>query len=161
MRDPTLRRSLPRWGAAYVVAGLLAAAAPGFEVFPVFCWFLFPVVPGPEPRFELVVSQLGGEPVDPPTDVQRLGLVRDPKAMDLWLATQRLGAAVERGDERDRAKARRLIETGFLCQGARYRLDRVQFDPLERWQTGHVRERTPLVAFDSEAACARSPWAIR
>lgn len=155
-----LRRWLPRLGGAYVVAGLLAAAAPGFEVFPFFCWFLFPIVPGDEPRYELVVSEHAGTTVTPPADVQTLSVVRDPMAMDLWLATQRLGVALADGDTAAVARERRLIEANFVCAPSRYRIDRVLFDPLERYRSGTVKSRATVRQFKSLEGCRSSPWSL-
>ncbi|MEO1234488.1 MAG: hypothetical protein AAFZ18_36910 [Myxococcota bacterium] len=155
-----LKRWLPRLGGAYVVAGLLAAAAPGFEVFPFFCWFLFPIVPGAEPRYELVVSEHAGTAVTPPADVQTLDVVRDPMAMDLWLATQRLGVALAKDDSAAVSRERRLIEANFVCAPSRYRIDRVLFDPLARYRSGEVTHRETVQAFASTEGCRRSPWAL-
>ena len=153
-----LRRWLPRAAGIYGLAGLLAAAAPGYEVFPVFCWFLFPIVPGAEPRFELVVETIGGEAVEPPVDIQTLGRVKDPMAMDLWLATQRLGKALLTADRREIERVRTLIEANFVCAPSRYRVDEVRFDPLVRYRTGEVEGRRVLARFRSQDGCERSPW---
>lgn len=159
MRYWTLRRWLPRFGLGYVLAGLLAAAAPGFEVFPFFCWFLFPIVPGAEPRFELVVHAHGGETLSPPQDIQQLDLLEDPMAMDLWLLTQRLGRAAQADDINEIERTRTLIEANFVCAPSRYTVDEVRFDPLERYATGKVRARTVVAHFQSATGCGRSPWA--
>lgn len=158
MSPRDLRRWLPRLGLAYVVAGLLAATQPGFEVFPFFSWFLFPVVPGDDPRYELVVETLEGVPVTPPRDIQALGYIDDPKAMDLWVTTQRLGRSLETGSATAALAVRRIVEGSFLCGDTRYAVEKVWFDPLERWETGAVRARTRIARFESRADCARSPW---
>lgn len=156
----TLRRWLPRFGGLYVVAALFATAAPGFEVFPFFCWFLFPVVPGFEPRYELVVEVVEGESIDPRTDFQRLGRIKDPMAMDLWLATQRLGQALDRNDGEAVNRERALIEDNFICAPRRYGIDKVEYDPLERWQTDEVKARRTLQVWTSSTSgCRSSPWA--
>jgi hypothetical protein len=154
------RRWLPRFAAAYLALALAAVSAPGFEVFPFFCWFLFPIAPGAEPRYELRVSTFEGAHLETPEDVQRLGVYRDPKAMDLWVMTQRLGAALEAGRTEEAARARRIIEGSFLCAPTRYRVDRVAFDPLARWSTGQVRSRETLAHLESRADCGRSPWRV-
>ena len=158
MRYRTARRYLPWAGAAYLVAGLLATSTPSYEVFPFFCWFLFPIVPGHEPRYELVVHRLQGSSIYPPKNYQELKRVRDPKAMDLWIATQQLGAAIEDSDLIAISRLRTMLETNYLCAPSHYTLDRVEFDPLERWHRGYVGERETLATFTSTAGCRSIPW---
>ena len=145
-------------GAVYVVLGLLATMAPGFEVFPFFCWFLFPVTPNVETRYELVVEQLGGDVLSPPAEYQSLDLVEDPMAMDLWIAVQDLGRAVASKDADEVAVLRRRIELNFMPAPNRYRLERVTFDPIERWRDGRVRARETVTVYSSSVGATRIPW---
>jgi len=154
-----LRALLPRAWGAYLVAGFLAAAAPGFEVFPFFCWFLFPVTPNVEERFELQVEQLGDRKWSEPQSYQALHLVEDPFAMDLWVSVQALGRALEAGDESRVAAIRRRLEANFLPAPSRWGVDRVRFDPLERYRRGVVEDRVRVATFTSSTGCVRIPWA--
>jgi hypothetical protein len=154
-----LRRWLPRLFGAYLVAGFLAVSAPGFEVFPFFCWFLFPVAPNTVERYALVVEAWGGMPVTPPTTFQALDVVEDPHAMDAWTSIQALGRAVEAGDADRVARLRRRLEMNYLPAPSRYRLVRRTFDPLERWRTGRIRSEQILQTFASDEGCAEVPWA--
>ena len=158
MRYRTMRRRLPQLGALYVVLGLLATMAPGFEVFPFFCWFLFPVTPNIETRYELVVSEIGGRSLTPPAEYQSMDLVEDPMAMDLWIAVQDLGRAEENDDTDAVGRLRRRIELNFIPAPNRYRLDRVTFDPLERWRDETVRKRETVAAYTSSVGATRIPW---
>ena len=158
MRYRTTRRVLPWLGGGYVLLGLLATMAPGFEIFPFFCWFLFPVTPNVETRYELMVSEIGGRRLPAVTEYQSMDLVEDPMAMDLWIAVQALGRA-EADDDRDQIKTLRArIELNFLPAPNRYRLDRVTFDPIERWRDGTVRARAPVATYSSSVGAARIPW---
>ncbi len=158
MRYRTMRRLLPRLGAAYLALAGLALTAPGFEIFPFFCWFLFPVTPNVERRYELMVSQIGGRPVDPPAEYQSLDLVEDPMAMDLWIATQDLGRAVKAGDDARIRGLRQRIELNFIPAPNRYTLQRVTYDPLERWRHGAVRARENVAEYTSATGAASIPW---
>ncbi len=158
MKYRAVRRWLPRLGVAYVVLGLLATMAPGFEVFPFFCWFLFPVTPNIETRYEIVVSEIGGRGLDAPTEYQSMDLVEDPMAMDLYIAVQALGRAVSSGDQEQVRRLRERIELNFIPAPNRYRLDRVTFDVLDRWRTGAVQNRQPMGVFTSSAGAASIPW---
>lgn len=159
MRYATLRRALPGALWVYLVAGFMAAAAPGFEVFPFFCWFLFPVTPNVEERYELTVERLGDQTWTEPVSYQSLDLVEDPHAMDLWFSTQALGDAIQANDLKRVSEIRRRLEANFLPAPSRYGVDRVRFDPLERYRTGEVRQRQRLATFTSSTGCTRIPWA--
>jgi hypothetical protein len=159
VRYRTLRRALPGALWAYLVAGFLAATAPGFEVFPFFCWFLFPVTPNVESRHELMVERLGGRTWDEPVSYQSLDLVDDPYAMDLWTTVQALGAAVEAADDAEVARLRRRLEANFLPAPSRWGVDRVTFDPLVRYRAGTIEDRARIATFTSSTGCAEIPWA--
>ena len=154
----TMRRLLPRLGAGYLALAIAATAAPGFEVFPFFCWFLFPVTPNVEARYELVVSQIGGRPIQPPREYQTMDLVEDPMAMDLWIATQDLGRAAVAGDAARVQALRQRIELNFIPAPNRYALERVTYDPLERWRDGTVRDRQTVAEYSSTVGSTSIPW---
>ncbi len=158
MQYRTMRRVVPALGGAYVVLGLLATMAPGFEVFPFFCWFLFPVTPNVETRYELVIDEIGGCPLAQPTEYQSMDLVEDPMAMDLWIAVQALGRAEAAGDAPSVQTLRRRIELNFIPAPNRYRLDRVTFDPVERWRDGGIRSRDTVTTYTSSVGAKRIPW---
>ncbi|MEO1337745.1 MAG: hypothetical protein AAFV29_19025, partial [Myxococcota bacterium] len=149
MRYHRLRRLLPQVGIGYVILGLIATMAPGFEIFPFFCWFLFPVTPNVETRYELVVSTMAGRALPAPMEYQSLDLVDDPMAMDLWIAVQDLGKAIAREDKARVDVLRSRIELNFIPAPNRYRIERVTFDPLERWRDGTVQQRAPVASFTS------------
>ncbi|MEM1023976.1 MAG: hypothetical protein AAGD10_00035 [Myxococcota bacterium] len=153
-----VRAWLPRLLPAYVLAGMLASAAPGFEVFPFFCWFLFPITPTVETRYELQVEALAGEALDEPTPFRRLHLVAEPHAMDAWTAIQALGRALEAQDEAEVRRLRRRLEDGFLPGPSRYAVMRVIFDPVERWRGAPDRHRRRLARFETEGGCREVPW---
>lgn len=152
------RTWLPRLLPTYVVAAMLASAAPGFEVFPFFCWFLFPVTPTVETRYELEVERLAGQALAQPTPFRRLHLVAEPHAMDAWTAVQALGRAVRSNDQTELARLRRRLEANFLPGPSRYRVVEVVFDPMERWRGEADRRRTVLATFDAEGGCKEVPW---
>jgi len=159
VRYRVLRRLLPGALAVYLVAGFAAAAAPGFEVFPFFCWFLFPIAPNVETRHELVVERLGDRTWPKPVSYRSLDLIDDPFAMDLWTSVQALGAAVERGDGAAARHLRTRLEANYLPAPSRYGIDRVTFDPLERYRTGAVQDRQRIATFTSSTGCSEIPWA--
>ncbi|NJK88787.1 MAG: hypothetical protein HC923_04895 [Myxococcales bacterium] len=154
-----LRKVLPLLGLTYVLAGFAATRVQGYEIFPFFCWFLFPVAPNVEERYALMVEQIGGRTLDPATDFQELDLVEDPHAMDVWFSVQALGGAIESGDTELERRIRERLEANFLPKPSRYAIERVSFDPLERWTTGAIRHREHVETFTSTTGCEASPWA--
>ena len=148
-------------GVIYVILGLAAAAAPGFEVFPFFCWFLFPVVPGHEAKYELIVTEVEGDIIHPPTNYQKLDRIKDPMAMDLWLATQRIGHAIDHDNSNAALRTRALIEANFLCGPSQYHIDRVYYDPLVRWREGRDQSRETIATYTNLTPCPHGSWAQR
>lgn len=158
MQYRTMRRLLPGLGGAYVGLGLLATMAPGFEIFPFFCWFLFLLTPNVETRYELMMSEIGGRSLSVATEYQTLDLVEDPMAMDLWVAVQDLGRAEVRGDAVSVKRLRSRIELNFIPAPNRYALVEVEYDPIERWRDGTVRERRTVATYSSSVGATRIPW---
>lgn len=139
------------------MAGILAAARPPtYEVFPFFCWFLFPIAPNVEERYALRVAELGGARVVPPTWLEELDVLDDPWAMDAHWTIQALGRAVEAGRSDDVRTLRRRLEAHFLPTPARYELVRIRFEVLERWREGRLRQTIPVARFRSAGATSFS-----
>ncbi|MGF1511185.1 MAG: hypothetical protein ACFB9M_16960 [Myxococcota bacterium] len=154
-----LRSWFPRLLSSYILAGLMATAVPGFEVFPFFCWFLFPITPSVEDRYALEILTLGGRSVHPPALFQDLDLVEDPFAMDAWTSIQALGRAFERGDMGAVHTLQRRLQMNFLPAPSQYRLVRLRFDPLERFRTGRIQQRKALWTVTASVGCTEIPWA--
>ena len=156
-------RRVRRWLSAllfgYVGLGFAATAVPGFEVFPFFCWFLFPITPSVETRYALEVEMFGGAAIEPPRTFQELDVVEDPFAMDAWTTIQALGRAVDAGDSSEEERLRARLEANYLARPSRYRLVRRVFDPLDRWSTGRIEDSDVLARYASERGCEVSPWA--
>lgn len=121
--------------AGYAILGLAAVAAPGYEVFPFFCWFLFPVTPNQVERYVLKVERDRGVTFEPPVPYESsksFGSLRN--SMDLQIAAQLLGAALERGDMHDATGARKRIEANFLNPPCAYSIAVASYEPIERWR---------------------------
>jgi len=135
---------------------LAAAWPPKHEVFPFFCWFLFPIAPGLEERYAVEVREVGGRPLSEPRWLEELGILEDPWAMDAHWTVQALGRAVDAGDEEAVAALRTRLEANFLPTPATYNVTRVRFDVLERWHTGRLRSVDRLARFETDAP--PPPW---
>jgi hypothetical protein len=135
------------------VLGLSAIAAPGYEVFPFFCWFLFPVTPNQVHRYALELEQQDGRRLQPPVTYEALHtLGRQRNSMDLQVAVQAFGDAVSTGQTTRRSELRSLIEANFLTAPCAYRLVSVSYDPMQRWRGVEI-ERKSLGTF----SCREQP----
>jgi hypothetical protein len=118
----------------YVLLGLATIPAPRHEVFPFFCWFLFPVTPNEVTRYQLELSIASGTPLRKPTAIQSTELAGKVRhSMDLQVAVQAFGDALVHGHNRRAETLRRRIEANFLPTPCAYRVKQVQYDPIERW----------------------------
>ena len=160
MRYKQSRRLLPVVGILYLLLALSGLRTPTREIFPFFCWFLFPITPNVEERFELRVVRLGDDIFEQPVDYQTLKVLKSPMEMDLWISTQQLGQAIGSDRPATIEHVRRRLEANFLPAKSLYMVDRVVFDPLERWENGHVRRRTRLATYTSSKGCERIPWKV-
>ena len=135
--DVKLARKWQEWSLAVVLAavfvgGLVGLATERREVFPFFHWFLFSEVPGKRVLFEVALVEVGPDGVE---QYQRWENIRlRGKRLDGGRVVQALGRAVQRGDTRDAAARRALLESVYLPGGGDYALLRKEEDPLERWR---------------------------
>jgi hypothetical protein len=119
----------------YAAVGLAAIAAPGYEVFPFFCWFLFPVTPNHVERYGLQLQEHAGKQLGIPIayeSLRALGARRN--SMDLQMAVQALGHAVTEGDLARVDELRRRIEGNFLDAPCSYGVVLASYEPMERWR---------------------------
>ena len=143
-----IRRAVPTFLIVYCLGGFLALLTPAYEVFPVFSWFLFPLTPSDEIRYELRVYEYGGVIVDPPCLYQEgEGKFVGEHSIELFELIQKLGRAAESQNLQDEKNALLLLEN-YLKIPYRVELLSVSYSPVERWKTGY-EEITPLKTFKS------------
>lgn len=132
-----------------VAVGLLGALTKRREIFPLYSWFLFSLVPTHTVTFDVLVREAGGRTYDPPVSYRRAAdSVRNPHSIVTYRAVQDLGRAVETGEADEAARLRRTFEARFKAWPAHYDLVKVASDnPLEHWKTGRPQRSTPLASF--------------
>lgn len=136
--------------AAYFVGGLLTLLHPREEVFPVYSWFLFALVPQQRTLYAVVLHEAEGRPLPQPIAYQEaIDVVRDPHNVVVHQLIQQLGAALEKQDAAQVAKLRRLLETNYLPARSRYEVAKIGYEPLRRWRTGEQRTEQ-LAMFTTE-----------
>ncbi len=134
--------------AVYAALGLMAIAARGYEVFPFFCWFLFPVTPNSVERFGLELEVVRGERLEAPLLYERwraAGARRN--SMDLQVAVQQLGNAIEGQRPARVAELRQRIEGNFVDRPCAYAIVRQRYEPLDRWLAGDLGERQVVARY--------------
>ena len=139
-----------------VVVGLLGGLTKAREVFPLYSWFLFSLVPTRVAAFDVLVRQAGERTYDPPLSYRRaVNSYRNPHSIVPYRTVQDLGRAVETGQEAEVARLRRTFEARFRAWPVRYDLVKVVSDnPLAYWKTGQPQHSDFLVSFAAEQASA-------
>lgn len=143
--------------ATYVVAAIAMPLATGrHEAYPLFDWNLYSRVPNRIVEYELCVV------LDADDDSRCLATVRKRSRPDRRRVSEReirpllrhVGAALESGDAETVEESWRIFE--FFLRARMHlgrddaareltiRIERVVFDPLERYRSGRLRERTVL-----------------
>ena len=117
--------------ASFAIGGI--KAHPSRELFPFFTWSLFSWVPETRQLYVVEITRLGDQTFDPPIAMEDVPRFAD-RATLAYKAIQALGRAG--GTD----PARRATFEGRYLRGedVAYRLLRVRFAPLERWQTGRT-----------------------
>ena len=125
----------------YFAGGLLTLLRPGQEVFPVYSWFLFPLVPHAGPEYELLLHEVNGRSVDPPRLYQEAAeFVDSPHSITVHQLTQQMGKALERGE--NESSYRELLEKNWLPPHTSYDLVKINADAIGRWKTGQYEMET-------------------
>jgi hypothetical protein len=147
-----IRRGMSWFLAAYFVGGLLTLLLPEREVFPVYSWFLFPLVPRAETQYALLLHEVSGQRVEPPCLYQDAeGRIPRPHSVTVFQLTQKFGAAFEHG-QADQARYCELLEKNWLPARTRYELVKVNADPIARWKNGRFEITQRLEMFTSAGA---------
>lgn len=140
------RKGITLFLALYFAGGMLALLRPDQEIFPVYSWFLFALVPDGRTQYGLLLEEVDGQPLDPPRLYQEaVGLVYSPHSITAHKLTQRLGAALERNDSAA-SRQRELLEKNWLPQQVRYSVVKLNADPILRWKNGRY-EMQSLATF--------------
>ena|ERR1017187_3095136 len=133
--------------AGYFVLGLATVLLPRQEVFPVYSWFLFPLVPGLQTRYALRLQEAHGQRLDPPLLYQDAeNYVTNPHSVTVDELVQQLGLVVEKARTDEQRRIRQVLEKNHLPAPCRYELVAITFDPLVRWHTGRYEVR-PLAQY--------------
>ncbi|HWF17705.1 MAG TPA: hypothetical protein VG754_00470 [Verrucomicrobiae bacterium] len=148
MREYRRIRKIISWFlAAYFAGGLLTLMRPEMEVFPVYSWFLFALVPQSGPQYGLLLHNVNGRSIEPPRLYQEAGdWISTSHSVTAFKLTQELGAAVEKNLP-EKLRDRELLEKNWLPPRTSYELIKLNADPITRWKTGKYEITQTLGTF--------------
>jgi hypothetical protein len=145
-----IRKFISVFLAAYFAGGLLTLMRPDMEVFPVYSWFLFALVPQSGPQYGLLLHEVNGRSIEPPRLYQEAAdWVPASHSVTVFKLTQELGVAAERNLP-EQSRYRELLEKNWLPPQTRYELVKLNADPVARWKTGQYEITQRFGMFTSQ-----------
>ena len=111
------------------------------EIFPIFSWSLFSVIPtSPHEDIGVLVTEIDGNPLNPYADFMTAkNLFSQAGSIEAYYVIQRLGKAVLAQDDQTENSSRRLLEGQYVDgfkSNLKYRIVKRRYDPIERWKNG-------------------------
>lgn len=131
--------------AAFTITG--PSTHPTRELFPFFTWSLFSRIVDVRKEYHLSVFTLDGQTFHPPVDMRRLDAFpqfSDSRSLR-HKALQNLGNAVENDDGDSATQRQRFAARFFGRHSVDYTISRHEYNPLERWRAGPLRESVEIV----------------
>ncbi len=118
------------------------------EIFPVFCWSLFSVVPSqPVQEFAVVLTEIDEKTLEPGADL--ISQKYTPAPIDRVVnqeIVQKLGSSVEKHSSGRESASRKLLEAKYdgalFKKNLKYLLVKRSYDAVERWNNGPVHDQT-------------------
>ena len=143
---------------APVLVGAYSALAVAFipigslELYPFFNWSLFSRSAAQRGDVTLMIRSLNGETLERPQllyDMKHGLVAAKRKDAILIKIIDRLWSAIKRGDQATAERLRSVIETRFLsdARSLEYDLVRIQYNPIDRLQTGDIDQIDVLASF--------------
>jgi hypothetical protein len=123
------------------------------DVYPIFSWSLFSLIPNPDYRFTIEVLEARGEKHNPPlrfSESKALfeGINQSPTQYTPRI--NRLGRALINNNAREVAEARAELEAVFGEEAFRYQVVMIYADPVDYWKSGSYRVVNILEEFASD-----------
>ncbi|MDE1171170.1 MAG: hypothetical protein PW734_08195 [Verrucomicrobium sp.] len=142
------------WGSAAGLAlllglGLASLKTAQQEVFPIYSWFLFAVVPNGKTTYQVLIERVGTRSVVPPQFYTQAGdVMGNPHSIVAYKIIQRLGKACRKGKAEEIIRQRALLEANLPPQTT-YDVVRIHSDPVEQWRTRRAAIRESVGHFVS------------
>jgi hypothetical protein len=134
----------------YFVVGLLSLATPRQEIYPIYSWFLFALVPNQEDRYDVRIYAVGNYKMEKPVLYSDGpdNISPDPHSITSYKVIQKMGETYEKKDVKEFKRYRELFEKNSLWGKTDYEIVKVSYDPIQRWETGK-NDVTPLVRLNN------------
>jgi hypothetical protein len=117
------------------------------EVFPVFGWFLYALVPQQQTHYSALLVEMDDGVLPEPVLFQDAhALVPSTRELTPLKMMDQLGKTIESKDGRA-ADLRHKLEGSYLPRVKRYKIVKITYKPLEYWKT-KAHERTEIAAFE-------------
>jgi len=126
-----------------LLLGLIAAPTKKHEIFPFFCWFLFPKTPGTEDNYELIITSYDGKPLEQPQSFMRSPLVRgrgQESSTNAHRIIEALGKAIVSGHKEDIETHNQMITGNYFSKPVSYIIKKKIYDPIQYRRTGNAEE---------------------
>lgn len=117
--------------ASFAIGGV--KTHPTRELFPFFTWSLFSWVPHVRHLYIVEITRLGDEVFEPPIDMQSIPQFEDQTTL-AYKTIQDIGRTGGNNPDKIATFEARYLKNADID----YRIVRLSFEPLERWQTGQA-----------------------
>lgn len=142
MRNYTiLKKFIIAFLVMYFIGGLFTEVLPAWRdksMIPFYSWFLFDTVPNARQVPALRILEYRGNVLEPPPlFAEAQGLVDDPQSPKARELIGELSKSIMASQEEEGKRLRAFLEQSFLPPCVRYEVVLIEYDPIERWKTGH------------------------
>ena len=150
MRHATQKAVIVILFTCYALFGILLEYYIHREIYPVFSWSLFSIMPNPKKEPTIYVHEMRGVTYDPPLSFTDMKFIFDeigqsPTQYTAFIRT--LGAALKNDNIAEIAKERRKIEALFGDEPYRYDVVLSTYDPVHFYKTHTAIEEHLMATF--------------
>ena len=134
----------------YFLVGIFAEIYTSGELYPVFSWRLFAIVPNEVVKHTIEISVLGETTYDPPLKFSDTGFLFkriSQSPTDYERTIENLGSAIRISDDFLILKHRAEIESIFATDTFEYSVVQISYDSLEYWETRSYKVDEVLAVF--------------
>ncbi|MEM8861795.1 MAG: hypothetical protein AAGD96_26025 [Chloroflexota bacterium] len=134
----------------YFVIGNFSWGVFRHEIYPIFSWELFSLVPNLEVDYGLQIISMNESSLEKPTYFQELpNDFKDAESIIAFFVIQDLGKAIDANDQEAIIDLRDQIETTFFSSknNVEYAVVKRSYHPVDRWKTGKFEEEILMVTY--------------
>ncbi len=135
----------------YFIIGNFTWGTFRLEIYPIFAWELFSLVPNLETDFGLQINAVNNVALDSPTYIQDLpDEFSEANSIIVYFVIQNLGKAIESGKQDKVQEYRDQIESIYFSSQKQvdYEIIKRSYYPRDRWYTGEYEEEVRLSQYD-------------